>query len=310
VLETQKVLGNTLPLRLYEHSLLKNVDNEMRAPLFIIGAPRTGSTLLYQLLIQNFYLSYFNNLQSFFYGSPALIAKLTQKFQAKKSFRQVRQSHYGYIPGLFSPSESGAIFRYWFDDSNISTQMSSPMGNDIRRTIAYLSTTHAVPFIAKNLYNALRLNTISAVLPEAVFIWIKRHPLYAGQSLINMRRKLYGSDDVWASIKPPSYKKIIRCSPFEQVVRQVMDIEDYISRYFGKKKNSKFITVEYEALCDRPKQILDTIEERYEYLAGYKLQRKPCRHKVSLKARNARQLSESEWKQLKDTVDHMSGASA
>ena len=309
VLGTQKVLGNTWPLRIFEHSLLKDVANDLIAPLFIIGAPRTGSTLLYQLLIQNFNFSYFNNLQSFFYGSPALIAKLTQKFEVKKSFKQMSQSNYGYIPGAYSPSESGAIFRYWFGDNDFSAHISEPMSEFVRKTIVYLSSTFSAPFIAKNLNNALRLGTILTVFPETIFLWIKRDPLYASQSLIKMRRKLYGSDDVWASIKPPSYAKIINYPPFEQVVRQIKDIDDYISHHLGKKETPKLIIIKYEELCDRPNKILEMIAGSYEHLTGYQLQRTPCQETISLKARNDKQLPESEWKRLKDTVNHITGAS-
>lgn len=305
VLGTQKLLGNTWLLRILEHALLKDVAIDLIPPLFIIGAPRTGSTLLYQLLIQNYHLSYFNNLQSFFYGSPALIAKLTHKFEAKKILKQKFESNYGFIPGAFSPSESGAIFRYWFGDNDFSNPISEPMINLIRKTIVYLCSTFPAPFIAKNLNNALRLGSIMSVIPETIFLWVKRDPLYASQSLIKMRRNLYGSDHVWASIKPPSYAKIIHYRPFEQVVRQIKDIDDTISQHFEGEESSKLIEINYNELCEKPYKILEIIASQYERLTSYKLQRTPCQKTITLKARNYQQLPEAEWNQLKDTVSRI-----
>jgi hypothetical protein len=309
VLGIQKVLGNTWLLKILEHSLLRDVKNDLIAPLFIIGAPRTGSTLLYQLLIQNFNLSYFNNMQSFFYGSPALIAKLTQKFNTQKSFKQMSESNYGYIPGAYSPSESGAIFRYWFGDNDFSGAVSEPMRQFIRKTIVYFTSTFSAPFIAKNLNNALRLGSISTVFPEAIFLWIKRDPLYASQSLIKMRRKLYGSDNVWASIKPPSYVKIINAPPFEQVVHQIKEIDDTISQHLGKEIITNFIIIKYEELCKKPNLTLEIFANNYERLTGLKLQRTACQETITLKARNDKQLPESEWMRLKDAVNCITGGS-
>ena len=48
---------------------LKNIN----PPIFIIGAPRSGSTLLYQVLINNFKLSYIPNISSIFYKYSYLI---------------------------------------------------------------------------------------------------------------------------------------------------------------------------------------------------------------------------------------------
>ena len=309
VLGTQKALGNTWLLRIFERRLLRDAQDDLLAPMFIIGAPRTGSTLLYQLLIRNFKLSYFNNMQSFFYGSPALIGKLTQKFDLEKCLRQIPESNFGYIPGAYSPSESGAIFRFWFGDNDLSGIVSESRQQLIRKTLGYLSSTISAPFIAKNLNNALRLGTISAVFPESVFLWIKRDPLYASQSLIKMRRKLYGSDEVWASIKPPGYASISQRLPFEQVVHQIKEINDGISRHFEKEDFARCIKINYEELCEKPYKILESIAKSYEHLSNHRLQETPGAETITLSTRNTKQLSDSEWKRLNDIINRINADS-
>ena len=39
-------------------------------PIFILGAPRSGTTLIYQLLISNFRFAYFPNIANTFYMCP------------------------------------------------------------------------------------------------------------------------------------------------------------------------------------------------------------------------------------------------
>jgi len=47
-------------------------------PIFIVGAPRSGSTLLYQLLAYYYNFSYFTNYSSLFYrdGQQYLVSYL------------------------------------------------------------------------------------------------------------------------------------------------------------------------------------------------------------------------------------------
>ena len=47
-----------------------------QAPFFIIGPPRSGTTLLYQLMVQAFRFSYFPNIANTFYQCPIFAAKL------------------------------------------------------------------------------------------------------------------------------------------------------------------------------------------------------------------------------------------
>ncbi|HLB84108.1 MAG TPA: hypothetical protein VJK00_05210, partial [Steroidobacteraceae bacterium] len=45
--------------------------------MFVISLPRSGSTLLYQLLLQRFRLAYFSNLMAAFPDSPVTVAVIS-----------------------------------------------------------------------------------------------------------------------------------------------------------------------------------------------------------------------------------------
>ena len=49
---------------------LKTYNSEVNDPVFLVGPPRTGSTLLFQLLLNSFHFSYVSNITSFFYSCP------------------------------------------------------------------------------------------------------------------------------------------------------------------------------------------------------------------------------------------------
>ncbi|MCB0031474.1 MAG: sulfotransferase, partial [Anaerolineales bacterium] len=69
--------------RLLQRMVTNNV--EPLQLLFVVGAPRSGTTLLYQLLATRFAVSYFNNFTARFTAAPLLGQKLWRWFPAKKA---------------------------------------------------------------------------------------------------------------------------------------------------------------------------------------------------------------------------------
>ena len=60
-----------------ERRRLQPPERLTHAPMFVISLPRSGSTLLYQLLLQRFRLAYFSNLMAAFPDSPVTVAVIS-----------------------------------------------------------------------------------------------------------------------------------------------------------------------------------------------------------------------------------------
>lgn len=304
-LNTQKLLGNIKLLRPIENKIIRSCSPELIPPVFIVGAPRTGSTILFQLLIRKYKFSYFNNLQSFFYASPAIIAKMSYRLTKKKALKFRLNSKYGYIKGVFSPSEAGAVFRYWFGEKGFSDRSTENRRKYIRNTINYISSLSSAPFLSKNLNNSLRLNSITSAFPEAFYIWIKRNPLYTSQSLIKMRRTLYGSENIWASVKPSTYKKLLKYEPFEQVARQIKDIEEFIGKTLNDRTGFNYIAVNYKNLCEDTQNVLNDVSKTYEGMCGFKLEDRANAELFTIEARDKKKMRNEEWKHLETIIKRL-----
>ena len=64
-------------LHTWERMTLLDTEEKLEyPPIFIIGAPRSGSTLLYQVLTDYFEVGYISNLHAHFFGSPACLERL------------------------------------------------------------------------------------------------------------------------------------------------------------------------------------------------------------------------------------------
>ena len=76
--------------------------------IFICGYPRSGSTYLYQKFCETGTLSYVTNLGHF-------LAHLGFKWDiGQRNYWTTKESHTGYIKGLYAPSEADSIFRQYF----------------------------------------------------------------------------------------------------------------------------------------------------------------------------------------------------
>jgi hypothetical protein len=260
-----KTLLNNLILHKIENLLIKssNVDKKNNKPIiFIIGAGRTGSTLLYQSLIQLYDFGYFSNLHCAFYGSAGLVEKIFHptKYKKKSNFK----SKYGRTNSITSPCECG---NYWYqffrknppyvDLDDISTKKLDELSNSLN----YFSSSFKNPVIIKNLYNSLRLLPIAKALPNSIFIIMKRDEIDTAQSIMVGRKAFFGDYDQWFSLKPPNYDDLLKLPNHMQVVEQIRSIYNQINKNKSIIGKHRFIEIKYEDFCDHTEIELKRLEK-------------------------------------------------
>jgi hypothetical protein len=284
----QKITGFSVPFQIIETSILEK-KNYYAPPIFIIGPPRSGSTILYQLLIKYYNFCYFTNFSNLFFKSPFFADYILHLLSFKK-FNSIKKSDFGFIRGFSSPSEAGGIFRYWFDSQEYNYEKK----NLIKKTIYSLSNRHNAPFLNKNLYNSFRMDKIHDLFPNALFIHIYRNPLYIAQSLILARKRENGSQYFWFGVKPPNYEDIKKIKdPFEQVFHQIFSISESIKN-FSDRHSINIINIKYEDLCEKTRSELLKINNFYYEISKYKIiQKEDPIHKI--KKMNYQKLSDKDW---------------
>lgn len=228
-------------------------------PIFIVGSPRSGSTILYQILTNYFDLLYIDNLTSIFYRNLYFGFWLDEKIFHHRP-HNCFSSRYGNTAhcGLKGPSECGMFWYQWlprkkhFIDKN---EISLEDRRQISNIIFALIRTYNKPLLFKNLNMGQRMRLIAEFAPKAKFIFIKRNSLYMAQSIFMTRKKLGIADKDWWSVKPKNYQELNRLPLHEKIVKQIYYVEKQINEDSCLFPKNNIMILSYEELCKNPKKI-------------------------------------------------------
>jgi hypothetical protein len=221
-------------------------------PIFIIGAPRTGSTILYQALTNQLDVLYIDNLACKFHKNLLFGFKVSNflfKQRAHNSFK----SNHGVTKGLHSPSECGNFWYKWLPKNRHFIDyedLTDEMIKEIRDELSSIINTFDKPLLFKNLNAGQRLRLLVKVFPEARFIFSRRNPLYTSQSILQAKRKLGISDNSFWSVMPKNHETLKKLDWPEQITGQVYFLEKQIENDLQLFEKKQIQTIYYENIGD------------------------------------------------------------
>jgi len=199
-------------------------------PVFIIGSPRTGSTVLYQMLTYSVDCLYINNLVSIFAKSLPFGFSLSSKFYNNEPHHSFTSS-FGNTNSWNSPSECPAFWFRWFPRSHDYVEeldISPEAANEIRTNIFTITEKYSKGIIFKNLTSGQRLKVLKSVFPNAKYIYLRRDPFYSAQSVLKARKKIGFDPSYWWSVKPKSYQRFKSMPLVQRTVNQIHEHEKQI----------------------------------------------------------------------------------
>jgi len=229
-------------------------------PVFIIGAPRSGSTLLYQSLITSLDFSYLSNLHCLMFGMPWLIEKM---FHPSNHFKGSQfQSRRGTVRGWNSPSECAEFWYRFFPrhPHHITRENADPHKMKVlRNAIHALTRASSKPLLIKNLHCSMRLQPLADTLPEALFIVLHRKETDTAHSILAARKNQLGSYNRWFSVEPPNIEQLKQLPPQQQALEQVRSIYQQIREDELSIGSNRFYHLQYETFCKKPRFELQDI---------------------------------------------------
>jgi hypothetical protein len=230
--------------------------------VFIIGAPRSGSTILYQILTSFLDVQYINNFIDLARENINFGFLLNNRYLRKTSHKSYK-SEYGKTnkEGLNAPNE-GMFWYKWLpkDKHYVTSEDVSPKNKDIlMKKVNAVINRYRKPFVIKNLSFSMRLDLLKEIFPEAKYIYIKRNPAETAMSVLKARLdNKIKKNKIW-SILPKNYKEIERLEEKEMVISQIYHIEKQINIDSKKLTPDNFKIVYYEELCKNTLSVIDDL---------------------------------------------------
>lgn len=291
-----------------EERLTAGFDGPKHPVILVMGPPRSGTTLLLQLLIACFRVGYVNNLTARFWRAPYMGALIARDLGRRRSPSDPDfTSELGATSGYEGPHEFGFFWQRWFPSED--THQTPPellASRDfgvLRREIAALEAAFGAPIVFKNpiVFN-LHIEALAEALPTSLFIVCKRSPIYIAQSLLQSRVKRYGNRESWLGVKPKEYLWLKELSPIEQVAGQVYYTEERIQQGLSGLPPDRYLSIEYGSLCQEPmrevSRIADAVKKRNASLeeTGY-------RPSQGFASANRKRIGDAEWQEMQVALE-------
>lgn len=245
---------------------------------FIVGAPRSGSTLLLQWLASLGVFCYPTNVLNRFAYAPyigALIQKLLfdPEYDFSEEFSDINSSveftsNLGKTKGALDTNEFQHFFRNYmnnFDPQYLTREELNQVDFDgIRNGLASIEYAFEMPFIVKLVMLEFHLETVFSKIKNSIILYIKRNPLYNMQSLLLAREKYYNDKTVWWSVKPKEYEKLKEMDIYHQIAGQVYYTNKALENALGSIPGKNKISIRYEDFCKNPGKYYHEIKEKYK----------------------------------------------
>lgn len=240
--------------------------------IYVVGAPRSGTTLLYQLICRHLPVAYINNLIARFWLRPSVGIRLSKALFGDGAKDTIAlQSKHGVTDGAAGPHEFGYFWRHWLQldrsrTHHLSAEELQRLDHaGLKRALEIeILASFARPVAFKNVICGFHALFLSRLHPASLFIHITRDAYATAASILNTRKDRYGSYSTWWSLKPSTYPfGALADNPAGEVVRQVVDCRREIEEELARP-GVRAHRIEYESLCQDPEGVLLSICHRIQ----------------------------------------------
>lgn len=239
-----------------EKGLRKEVKPDFSIPnFFIIGLPRSGTTLLSQIIFNYFKVGCSNTFIAKFWDVPLVGFKIFNEvfsFDLKSDF----ESTYGVSTNPFSPHE----FSYFWQrlilmsslntkDYNASQARKKIDWDNMNKLFHQINSISKLPIVYKPLeLVGYHLEEFEKKIQNSHFIYIERNSLDVGISLAEGRVKRMGDISKWYSSYPEKKNSVNKMSYAEQIFFQVNDLKEMYHQKLSNINKSKLLRISFENL--------------------------------------------------------------
>ena len=145
--------------------------------IYIFGLPRSGTTVLYQLLAQLLDVAWPTNLMARFWDRPLVGMQLSKTLKLFNEPSET-ESTFGVTAGASAPHEFGYFWMKWlnYSDNTLKGEEHEETidWNGLKKKLASITTVAGKPMLYKNILPSFHLKKMVESQPNSVFIYCNR----------------------------------------------------------------------------------------------------------------------------------------
>jgi len=253
-------------------------DYEIKYPLiFVFGPPRSGTTLITQLIAHSFKIGYINNFTARFYLAPLHGLRLSEMIFGKRK-QTSYQSDYAHTEDPTDIHEFGYFWRYWLKKESISgitnaDEIEAEIDWSIlSKVLANIQNHFDSGLIFKNIFGSYHLQRMTKEFRKVIYVYITRDLADAAVSILGARRKYYKNPQTWWSYMPKEYNQLKDLDYMHQIAGQVYYLKKYYDQETTAEKLKNVVSVTYSKLTENPLAVLNKINFLSQQLYDYKFE--------------------------------------
>lgn len=248
-----------------QNQILDDVHEDFPT-VHILGAPRSGTTLVSQLIPSFLPFGHINNLIAAFWKAPVYGVELSNKLLGN-NYKSNFQSDFGRTSGINEPHEFGYFWNYHLKYEQLQQKAQEHEKNvDWHRLSVLLKNiTHSYqrPVVFKSFLAGFHSHKLYSQLNKTGFIYLKRDLVDNTLSILKLRKELNGDPAIWGSIKPRQYEVLKNLTVYEQIVGQILCLEHEYMTQLENIPNKNKIIASYEEICANPSSFLKRISRSF-----------------------------------------------
>jgi hypothetical protein len=245
------------------------VGSDLPTIVFIVGVPRSGTTLLSQLMSRFLEVGYIDNIVARFWANPVIGIRVSRAVLPPHSRSRIQlRSVHGTTDEPWGPHEFGYFWREMFGLDRAATHNLSPGEREdvdeaaLTRRLREIAFEFGRPVVFKNPICGFQASLLERCYPNSLFISTERDDEQVAESIRKSRVERYGSDEVWWSLKPSTFGKLSNLRPVDVQIRaQISDSRTEFSHEFGRLGRPT-VSVGYEEMRTDPLGLLHRLREQ------------------------------------------------
>jgi sulfotransferase family protein len=244
-------------LETQERRIYASAAPPQRPIIFVTGAPRSGTTLLSQVLVHHLPVTYFNNLSALFPRAPIMANRLLGRFLRPPT--PTYRSYYGWMRGFGASGNCLHLWDRWMGHNRylVPERFDAATADALMRFFGAYEAAAGKPILNKSNQLATCATLLAGTLPTSRFIFVCRDRAFAVQSILGAREKIQGSTHAQYGVQDPAYRhQEPQPDPIEAVCAQVLYHERMMHQQQRELGTKRVWIIPYEEFCREPHRIV------------------------------------------------------